>query len=71
MGKIGSLWRTSEMFNGASYSMLRVRSNGAKPLTTKHMMRLSLVVLWLSFLVSGCVYRLTVSAADAERLNGR
>ena len=59
------------MYNGASYGMLRVRSNGARPITTKHMMRLSLVVLWLSFLVSGCVYRLTVSAADGERLNGR
>ena len=34
-------------------------------------MRLCLAVLWLSFLVSGCVYRLTVSAADGERLNGR
>lgn len=30
-----------------------------------------MAVLWLSFLRSGCVYRLTVSAADGERLNGR
>jgi hypothetical protein len=35
------------------------------------MMRLSLVILSLSLLVSGCVYRLTVSAADGERLSGR
>ena len=35
------------------------------------MMRLSLAILWLSFSMSGCVYRLTVSAADGERLIGR
>lgn len=71
MGKITSSRRTSETFNDARSGILRVRSNGARPLTTKNMMGLSLAVLWLSFLRSGCVYRLTVSAADGERLNGR
>ena len=36
-----------------------------------NMMRSSLTLLWLSLVLSGCIYRLTVSAADGERLSGR
>jgi hypothetical protein len=35
------------------------------------MMRLGLTLLSLSWLLSGCIYHLTVSAADGERLIGR
>jgi hypothetical protein len=35
------------------------------------MMRLRLILLSLSLVLSGCIYRLTVTAADGERLIGR